>query len=213
MKKMIFLSPLLLFVSFLFGQAKEGLVTYQKKQEPAAVISLPYSTEMINMVMNDYLSKKGSKASDIKGFKTYRNTRLMDNDSVSADLYFKIDPANTKDKVQSTVYLMVGVPNEDIANRNPGAQFNMEQAITFLNNLLPVMESYKLEVQIRDQNDLVIREEKKSKSITDDGLDLSKKKFDLDRKVEGNKLDLEKQNIEVEKQKQALALLINQRKS
>ena len=163
MKKIMLLSPLLLFVSFLFGQASQGLVTYQNKQQPAAVISLPYSAELINMVMNDYLSKKGSKASDIKGFKTYRNTRLMDNDSTGADLYFKIDPANTKDKVQSTVYLMVGVPNEDIANRNPGAQFTMEQAKTFLNNLLPVMESYKLEIQIRDQNDLVSREEKKSK--------------------------------------------------
>jgi hypothetical protein len=108
---------------------------------------------------------------------------------------------------------MVGVPNEDIANRNPGAQFTMEQAKTFLNNLLPVMESYKLEVQIRDQNDLVIREEKKSKSLTDDGLDLSRKKFDLDRKLEGNKQDQEKQNAEVEKQKQALSLLITQRKS
>src|SRR5689334_7612758 len=184
MKKILFLSPLLLAVSFLFGQANEGLVTYQKKQQPAAVISLPYSVELINMVMSDYLSKKGSKASDIKGFKTYRNTRLMDNDSTSADLYFKIDPANTKDKVQSTVYLMVGVPNEDVANRNPGAQFNMDQAKTFLNNLLPVMEAYKLEVQIRDQNDLVIREEKKYKSMVDDGLDLTKRKFDLDRKVD-----------------------------
>ena len=207
MKKIMLLSPLLLFVSFLFGQASQGLVTYQNKQQPAAVISLPYSAELINMVMNDYLSKKGSKASDIKGFKTYRNTRLMDNDSTGADLYFKIDPANTKDKVQSTVYLMVGVPNEDIANRNPGAQFTMEQAKTFLNNLLPVMESYKLEIQIRDQNDLVIREEKKSKSITDDGLDLTKRKGDLDRKIEANK-----QDTEVEKQKQALSLLINQRK-
>ncbi len=213
MKRIIFLSPLLLIVSFLFGQATEGLVTYQKMQQPAAVIHIPYSAEMINMVMNDYLSKKGSKASDIKGFKTYRNTRLLDNDSTSADLYFKIEPANTKDKVQSTVYLMVGVPNEDVANRNPGAQFNMEQAKTFLNNLLPVIDTYKLEIQIRDQNDLVIREEKKSKSITDDGLDLTKKKSDLDRKLEENKIDQEKQNTEVEKQKQALSLLINRRKA
>jgi len=212
MKKIMILCSRLFLASFLFGQATEGLVTYQKTQQPAAVISLPYSAEMINMVMNDYLSKKGSKASDIKGFKTYRNTRLKDNDSSSADLYFKVEPANSKGKVQSTVYLMVGVPNEDVANRNPGAQFSMEEAKTFLNTLIPVMESYKLEIQIRDQNDLVNREEKKSKSLTDDGLDLTKKKGDLDRKIEGNRQDLEKQNSEVEKQKQALSLLISQRK-
>ena len=212
MKRIMLLAALVVIVNFLFAQASEGLVTYQKKQQPAAVISLPYSVEMINMVMNDYLSKKGSKASDIKGFKTYRNTRLMDNDSTGADLYFKIEPANRKDQVQSTLYLMVGVPNEDVANRNPGAQFNMNEAKTFLNNLIPIMESYKLEIQIRDQNELVIREEKKSKSITDDGLDLTKKRGDLDRRIEGNKQDQDKQNVEVEKQKQALALLINQRK-
>ena len=212
MKKIMFLSSLLFVATFLFAQASEGLVSYQKQQQPAAVISLPYSVELINMVMNDYLSKKGSKASDIKGFKTYRNTRMLNNDTLSADLYFKVEPANSKDKVQSTVYLMVGVPNEDVEARNPGAQFNMEQAKMFLNNLIPVMESYKLEIQIRDQNDLVIREEKKSKSLTDDGLDLSKRRGDLDRKIEENRQDQGKQNTEVEKQKQALSLLISHRK-
>ena len=212
MKKIMLLSPLLFAASFLFAQASEGLVTYQKTQQPAAVIVLPYSTELIHVVMNDYLSKKGSKATDIKGFKTFRNTRVMENDSINADLYFKVEAANTKESVQSTVYLMVGTPNEEIANRNPGAQFNMQQAKTFLNNLIPVMDAYKLEILIRDQNELVIREEKKSKSIMDDGLDLTKKKSDIDRRLEGNKLDQEKQNAEVEKQKQALASLITQRK-
>ena len=213
MKKMIILSFLLLAMNFLFAQAKEGLVTYQKTQQPAAVIDLPYSPDLINTVMNDFLSKKGSTGSDIKGFKTYRNTQFGQNDSMNADLYFKVERASRKEKEQSTVYLMVGVPNEDIATRNPGTHFGMEQAKDFLNNLVPVMQAYKLELQIKEQNDVVIKEEKKSKTMMNDGVDLTKKKYDIERKIEDNKQGQDKQNAEVERQKQALALLVNQRKA
>lgn len=213
MKQIIVLSFLLLTVNFVFAQATEGLVTYQKKQQSAAVITLPYSTEVVSTVMNDYLSKKGSSGTDIKGFKTYRNTQITSDDSTNADLYFKIERTNRKEKDQSTVSLMVGVPNEDIANRNPGAQFGMEQAKNFLNNLVPVMEAYKLEMQIKDLNDLVIKEEKKSKELASDGHDLQKRKHEVEGKIESNKLNQLKQDAEVEKQKQALALLISQRKA
>lgn len=213
MKKTIVLSILLLAANFLFAQAMEGSVTYQKKQQSAAVITLPYSTDVVSTVMNDYLSKKGSSGSDIKGFKTYRNTRLILNDSTNADLYFKIERANRNDKDKSTVSLMVGVPNEDIANRNPGAQLGMEQAKSFLNSLMPVMEAYNLELQINKLNDVVSKEEKKSQSLRNEGQDLVKKKHEVERKIESNKQDLEKQDAEVERQKQALALLISQRKS
>src|SRR6202035_3330491 len=99
-----------------------------------------------------------------KGFKTYRNTQFAQNDSMNADLYFKVERRSRKEKEESTVYLMVGVANEDIANRNPGTRFGMEQAKNFLDNLVPAMQAYKLELQIKEQNDLVIQEEKKSRS-------------------------------------------------
>jgi hypothetical protein len=213
MKQTIVLCFLLLAANLVFAQATEGLVTYQKKQQSAAVITLPYSTDIVSTVMNDYLSKKGSTGSDIKGFKTYRNTQIMSSDSTNADLYFKIERTNRKEKDQSTVSLMVGVPNEDIANRNPGAQLGMDQAKNFLNNLVPVMEAYKLEMQIKDLNDLVIKEEKKSQNLKNDGQDLVKKKYEVEGKIESNKQNQEKQDAEVEKQKQALALLISQRKA
>jgi len=213
MKRILILSMILISANLVFAQATEGMVTYQKKQQSAAVITLPYSTDVVSAVMNDYLSKKGSSGTDIKGFKTYRNTQLLDNDSTNADLYFKIERTNRREKDQSTVSLMVGTPNEDIANRNPGAQLGMEQAKTFLNNLVPVMAAHNLELQINNLNDAVIREEKKSLSLKNDGQDLMKRKSDIERKIEGNKQDQEKQDAEVEKQKQALALLISQRKS
>jgi hypothetical protein len=213
MKQFIVLSFLLLAVNFGFAQATEGLVTYQKKQQSAAVIMLPYSTDVVSTVMSDYLLKKGSSGTDIKGFKTYRNTQIVSGDSTNADLYFKIERTSRKEKDQSTVSLMVGAPNEDIANRNPGAQFGMEQAKSFLNNLVPVMEAYKLEMQIKDLNDLVIKEEKKSQALKNDGQDLVKKKYEIEGKIESNKQNQNKQDAEVEKQKQALALLISQRKA
>lgn len=213
MKQFIVLSCLLLAVNFGFAQATEGMVTYQKKQQSAAVIMLPYSTDVVSTVMNDYLLKKGSSGTDIRGFKTYRNTQMVAGDSTNADLYFKIERPNRRAKDQSTVSLMVGMPNEDIANRNPGAQFGMEQAKTFLNSLVPVMEAYSLEQQIKNLNEVVIKEEKRSQSLIDDGQDLVKKKYEIEEKIESNKQNQQKQLQEVEKQKQALAALISQRKA
>ena len=89
----------------------------------------------------------------------------------------------------------------------------MEQAKNFLNNLVPVMEAYKLEMQIKDLNEIVIKEEKRSQALTSDGHDLLKKKNDVESKIESNKQNQLKQDAEVEKQKQALALLISQRKA
>ncbi len=213
MKKIMFIILMLLSANFLIAQATEGVVTYQKKQQSAAIIVLPYSPDMVNAVMGEYLSKKGSTGTDIKGFKTFRNTQLNPNDSINADLYFKVERTNRSEKDQSTISLMVGVPNEDIANRNPGSNFGMDKAKEFLNSLMPVMEAYNLELRIKAQNDLISKEEKKAKSIIDDAGDLAKRRSDIDRKIEGNKQDQEKQNGEVEKQKQALAVLVSQRKS
>jgi hypothetical protein len=73
MKKSIVLLTLLFVALLGYSQAMEGSVTYLKKQQPAAVIELPYAPSVVNDAMKDYLSKKGrAKGNDIKGFTTFR---------------------------------------------------------------------------------------------------------------------------------------------
>jgi hypothetical protein len=212
MKQLLLTALLILTINFIFAQATEGYVEYQKSKQPAAVISLPYPESWVNKALNDYLSKKGSKVNDIKGFKTFRNTSGNDQDPSNADMYMKIERKSRQEKDQTTISLMVGSPNDNISSNNPGSQMNMQQAKDFLNQLIPIMESYNLEMSIRDQNDLINKEEKKYKSLVDDGNDLEKKRSSIENKISDNKQEQLKQSSIVEKQKQNLTELVGKRK-
>ena len=90
---------------------------------------------------------------------------------------------------------------------------NMEQARDYLNGLVPAIDAYNLEQQIKEQNAMVIKAESKYKGLQDDGEDLVKKRENIEKKIEENKRDQQKQMTEIENQKQKLALLSSQRKS
>lgn len=213
MKKILFLALSLLPASLLFAQAQEGVVAYQKTQQPAALIHLPYSADVVNDALDGYLSKKGTRSDQMKGFRSFRNTRLSPNDTLYADLYFKVTRMSRDEKDRSTIYLLVGMPNEGIAQRNPSTSITVEQAKEVLNQLAPVIVAFNLERLIKEQNDVVIKEEARYKSLVKEGGDLDERRSDIEKKISANRLDQEKQTTEVNRQKQALALLVDQRKS
>lgn len=214
--KSIFLLLCMLFIAVLVvGQAKDGMVKFQRIQQPAAVIELPYAPDIVSAAMNDYLSKKGKlKGNDLKGFTTYRNTQpLQNNDVANADLYFRVQRKDNQEKGTSTVSLLLTAPKEGNTNADNVHYLNMEQAKTFLNELTPAIEAYNLEQQIKDQNEMVIKAESKFKRLIDDGTDLESKRVSIEKKQQENKVEQQTQTTEVETQKQKLAVLVSQRKS
>ena len=213
MKKIIGFIFVLLVSILSYGQAQEGSVEYQKKLQPAAVIELPYPPDVVNDAMNDYLSKKGkSKASDIKGFTTYRNTQPMQNDSSNADLYFKTERKSRKEKEITVVSLLL-MPPDAQTNAGKLRYLGVEETKNYLNGLATAIEAYDLELSIKAQNDEVTKAEAKYKSLVNDADDLEKKRKAIDSKIEDNKNDQQKQLKEIENQKQKLAQWVSQRKA
>jgi hypothetical protein len=215
MKKIVCSCFVLLFVNcLLFGQAQEGTVDYQKSQHPAAFIELPYSPDIVNAALNDYLSKKGKSGTNaLKGFTTFRNTRVLQQDSANADLYFKVERKSKKEKQASVVSLLLAMPKEGVVAQNNVRYLNMEEAKAYLNELVPAIEAYNLELLIKDQNDAVIKAESKYKTLTDDATGLEKKKEDIEKKIRNNKQEQQTQKNEVDAQKQKLAEWVSLRKS
>ncbi|HEY1113447.1 MAG TPA: hypothetical protein VGE66_07790, partial [Chitinophagaceae bacterium] len=197
----------------LLAQAQEGVVAYQKTQQPAALIHLPYSQDVVNDAMDDYLSKRGTRTDQLKGFKSFRNTRIPGKDTVYADLYFKVNRMSRDEKEKTTVYLLVGMPNDAIALRNASTSITVEEAKEVLNQLAPAIEAFNLERMIKEQNAVVIKEEGRYKSLVKEGGDLSERRSDIEKKIIANQQDQEKQNSEVNRQKQVLAQLADQRKT
>ena len=205
---------MLLISAIIYGQAQEGTVEYLKNQQPAAFIELPYETHIINEAMNDFLSKKGkSRVDDLKGFTTYRNTQLIGKDSVNADLYFKVDRRNKQEKEVSIIYLLLTMPKDGAVTTTNVHHLNMEQARTFLNELMPAIEAYNLELLIKHQNESIIKAENKFKNLRDEASDLEKKRTTNENNILENKQNQKTQQSDLENQKQKLALLINKRKA
>ena len=213
MKRVITFLSVLLTATFGFGQSYEGAVEFQKKLQPAAVIELQYAPSLVDAAMNDYLQKKGrSKNNDIKGFTAFRNAQPVQNDSANADLYFKTERKSRKEKEVTVISLLV--KSRDLQNAADSLHhMDMEAAKIYLNNLAMAIDAYNLEVTIKEQNEAVTKAESKYKNLSSDGDELIKKRSELDKKIEDNKIEVQAQMKEVENQKLRLAQWVSQRKS
>jgi len=81
----------------------------------------------------------------------------------------------------------------------------IDRAKSFLNNMLPDIEAANLELQIKVQEEVVAKAEKKLKGLRDD-------QVSLEAKLQQNKTDQETTQKDIEAQKQALGVLIGKRK-
>ncbi|MER3469956.1 MAG: hypothetical protein C4330_01135 [Chitinophagaceae bacterium] len=211
MKKMLVSAVILLTSTLSYAQSHEGTVTSLKKLQPAAVIELNYPPAVVEDALNDYLSKKGrSKVGDIKGFTTYRNTQPVTNDSVNADLYFKIERKSRKEKHLTTVSMLLTAPDENATATNLH-YMNMQEAKDYLNGLVQTISSYDLEQKIKEQNVVLTKTENKYKNLVIDGQNLQKKKIALDKNIAENSQEQQALSAEVESQKQILATMVGKR--
>jgi len=213
MKNILLLPSFLLITLFSYGQAQEGTVEYQKKRHAAAVIELPYPPSVVNAAMNEYLSKKGrSKANEMKGFTTYRNTQAVHKDSSNADLYFKTERKSRQQKEMTIVSLLLMPIDAEVKTENLH-YLGMVEGKNYLNGLAAAIEDYDLELSIKAQNNELLKAEAKFKKLTDEANDLEKKRAVIDRKIADNKNDQQQQLKEIENQKQKLAQQVSLRKS
>ncbi|MEP6749522.1 MAG: hypothetical protein ABJB86_17425 [Bacteroidota bacterium] len=193
-------------------QATEGIAEFQKTQQPAAIIELPYTEKIVDKGIADYMSKKGSKGSDSKGFNTFRGYKLRDSQDYTSDLYFKTERKRGAKDV-TVVTLIVGKNGEDLKTRTSPDNNSIDGAKDLLNDMVASIDAYNLELTIQDQDDVVKKAQKKYDGLADDQKDYEKKIKGLEDKLDQNKRDQEKQQDEVKKQKDILETLRAKRKS
>ncbi|MCW3073135.1 MAG: hypothetical protein JWP69_204 [Flaviaesturariibacter sp.] len=210
---------LLLFVSLFvtgvsFGQAKEGSVEYNKKQQPAAVIELGASEDVVSRLLGEHLAKKGKKkAAEVKGFAVYRNTGILSNDSTHADLFFYTERKSRREKEITLLSLLLTTQQDGSAAGNKVRFLSMEEAKIYLDELMPAVDAYNLELEIKTQTEAVAKAESKYKSLLSDGEDLERKRVGIEKKIAENKQEQQLQTGVIEVQKQKLAEALNKRKS
>jgi hypothetical protein len=194
-----------------FSQSGETKVEYQKSDKIVATIELPYAEEVVEDAIKEYMGKKGGKSDHIKSFDVYRNARLSENEPEIVDVHVKVDRKLVKDRETSVVYLLIGRPSENIGARTSDDRFKVNEAKELLNTIAPYIDAYNLEVQIKKQEEVVKKSEKRLLNLKDDQYDLEKRLKALQEKINQNKNDQMLQNEDLTRQKDQLNTIQNKK--
>ena len=215
MKRIIlpFLALLLSFSLQAQPRAHEATADFQRTTQPAAIIELPYAEEVVQKAVDEYMSKKGVRAADSHDYKVYRGYKLRSAHDHNSDLYFKVDRKSRRDKDVSIVYLVVGKNGEDVKTRTDGGKASLDGATDLLDDMVASIEAYSLELQIKDQEELLKKNQKKFDGLVQDSVDYTKKMKTLQDKLDQNRRDRDNQQTELKKQADILDVLRGKRRS
>lgn len=194
-----------------FPQAYESSITYNKKKQKTIAIDYAYPQEAVQNAIVQKLEKLGNAGKEEKGlfnkdkgFIIFKDAFVTDISDERMDYILKIERKSRKDKDETTLYLVLNKSGEDaIASMSA---HDVGKAKLFLNNLLPGIEEANLELQIKAQDDAVVKSEKKFKDLQDE-------KADLEKKLKKNAEDIENQQKQIENQRQTLEGLKGKRKA
>jgi hypothetical protein len=212
MKKIFTLFIAALAIQFVSAQtAYEGKVEYSKKDQETFAIDFPYSPKVVEDALLEKMASMGFNAKESKGFRNFKNTILSKISAESMDYIFRVERKSRKEKDESIVYMLIYKADANIVPVMDAAV--KDQAKSFLNDMVPYITAYNLEVQIKDQDDVIAKAIKKQANLEDDLSDLEKKKKRLEESIEENKKEQEKQKSEIEKQRQVLDAMKKKRKS
>lgn len=212
MKKItLFLACLLFFLAGYSQQAYESKVEYLKKTQETFAIDFPYPPSVVEAAVVEKLEKMGYKAKESKGFRVYKGAIISQISQESMDYVFRVERKSRREKDETVVFMMI---NKADANMMSLLDSDVKtQAKLFLNDMAPYMEAYNLEVEIKNQEEVVTKAEKKLGKLESDGDDLQKKLKKLENDIQENKKDQENQAKEIENQKQVLEAMRGKRKN
>lgn len=194
-----------------FSQSGETKVEYQKSDKIVATIDLPYASDVVEDAIKEYMGKKGGKSDHIKSFDVYRNARLSETDPEIVDVHYKVERKLVRDRETSVVYMLIGRPGENVGARTSDDRFKVNDAKELLNTMAPYIDAYNLDVQIKKQEEVVRKSEKRLLNLKDDQYDLEKRLKTLQDKISQNKNDQALQNEDLTRQKDTLNAIQNKK--
>jgi len=194
-----------------FSQSGETKVEYQRSDKLAASIEFPYTSEVVEDAIKEFMEKKGGKSDHVKSFEVYRNTHVAENDPEICDVHFKVDRKVVKERETCIVYMLIGRPGENVGARTADDRFKITESKELLNKIAPYVDAYNLEVQIKKQEEVVKKSEKRLLNLKDDQYDLEKRLKALQDKLTQNKNDQLFQNEDLTRQKESLSTIQNKK--
>ena len=206
----------LLFVIFLsisgvtLAQAYEGTTQYDKKKQVAIVIDYAYPSQAVENAMIQRMEKLGYRAKEEKGILNrdkgvlvFKSAYVTDISKEKMDYIIKVERKGKKEIDESILYLILQKDGENAMDKLEA--YDIGKAKSYLNSMLPDIEAANLELQIKAQEEVVAKAEKKLKGLQDD-------KIELEKKLAENIKSQDDTIKDIDAQKQSLENLLDKRK-
>lgn len=212
MKKisLLFFSVTMIAVSVM-AQAYESSIQYDKKKQNGIAVDYSYPAQAVENAIVKKLEKMGYKPKEEKGilnrdkgFLVYKNIYFTDISKDRMDYMIKVEKKSRKAEDESVLYMIMMKDDKNALTIMEAS--DVGKAKVFLNNMLPDIEAANLELQIKVQEEIVAKAERKLNDLKTD-------QASLEKKLQDNKTAQEATQKDIEDQKQALGILIGKRKS
>jgi hypothetical protein len=169
------------------------------------MLELPYNEDVCGDFIVANLKKTGYdvetkgklfwKQNKLNGYYTYKGVRLKGLD-YTVDLYFKVDQKSRKSKDESVIYMLIGKgENYFISSSDDNAY---DAGKKFMNGFVEQAAAFKLDLDIKTQEETVKDAEKKLDKLKDNEKDMIKKIDQLQKDLKTNQADQKSQEQTIE---------------
>ena len=203
---------LLLFAmgNFAFSQSTLTTASYNKTSQPALMMELPYNEEvcesfiLVNQKNTGYdVETKGKlfwKQNKLNGYYSFKEVRLQGLGH-TVDLYFKVDQKGRK-KEESVIYMLIGRGENYFISSSDETVYDAGKK--FMNGFIDQAAAFKLDLDIKSQEETVKTAEKKLEKLKDNESDMLKKIEQLQKDVKKNQEDQKNQEQTITNEKKKL---------
>ena len=200
-----------------FSQVSQETIDYNKQKHTAFKMEYDYPPEVVQTALVQRMEQLGYRGKEEKGilnrdkgFVVHKGAFVTEVNEKSMDYIFKIDPRTKKDKTGSVIHMVILKDGTNAASTFTDDEVGRVRS--FLTRLAPEVESTNLEMQIKGQEEGVVKSEKKFKTLQADSLSLENKIRDLHMQLEKIIRDQEFQQKDIENRKKLLDEMKGKRK-
>ncbi len=187
------------------AQVGEAVVEFNKAKRTVKSMEISDAPDIVEQAIKNKMLKSGYKPKETKGWMMFKDITDPEIVSERSDLYIKVEKKSRKEKDVSLVYFFASKPGEQ-ATPVPFVN-NMLSENGFYSSIASYTATERLEKDIRDQEEVTKKTQKKYDDLVKDQASLEKKIKNLQEELEDNKKKQESQVTEVETQRKILEQL------
>ncbi|MCO5237235.1 MAG: hypothetical protein M9933_13290 [Chitinophagaceae bacterium] len=210
MKKHFFiLLAVMICGSTVLGQVSEAVVDFNKTKRTVKSMEINDEPDVVEQAVKNKMLEWGYKPKEKKGWMEFNDVNVQSITDERSDFYVKVERKSKRDKNTSVVYFFASKPGDQVT---PVAlQGNMLAGDGFYNDITNLTTVERLERDIKSQEDVVKKTQKKYDDLVKDQASLEKKIKGLESDLEENKKKQESQLRELDDQRRILDQLNSKR--